>query len=1330
MAGQSRLTGIGTVCALQRYPPIVALLMGLIANSAVTASESLSFFELRIRPVLVEHCYECHSSGVATPDGNLRVDFRQGLLDGGDSGPAIVAGQPDRSLLLDALRYESLQMPPAGKLADDVIADFERWIGEGAVDPRQQPQSVSEANEAAWRAKLAQRRHWWSLQSPQGHSPPPSNASDWPIDSVDQFIAAKQSDAAIKPSPPADAQTLLRRLSFVLNGLPPQPEQVTAFEKRFAEDADAATIALVDQLLDSPHFGERFARHWMDVVRYTDTYGYEWDNPAKGSWEYRDYLIRAFNDDVGFDQLIREQIAGDLLADPRIDPTNGVNESLIGPMFYHMGEHRHGTSLDFNGIHQEMIDNKIDVFSKAFLSMTVACARCHDHKLDAISQADYYALAGVFMSPRWTPRDIATEVTDADAIAELKRLRNQIHRQVARHWKAHVDSATFHSGALMQWATQNASRLAATSIEDVGYPLGQLLESAAWIEPQKIVARATSESTQLIVEPLGSILAVGEVPQSDTYTIEFTTGPGTIDQLQLEALTHPSLGGGGPGRTAHGNFVLSHIQVEVKPLGLAAPIVESTQDASSNDAQPVPVQDLKIVKLASASADFSQAGYPVAAALDPSPRNGWGIGGTIPLNVNRTARFAFAAPVELSHGGVWKVTLANQYGSEHILGYFRITLGGQPVATGSDATGSDAMRRAADARIVARWQQLAGDWSAERQRRRQSNADRFQILSDFSTPDFSADWAIDGLGMTHGYVSDGTLQVALQGDTVIQTILPRGYHSGALSTKLAGAIRLPAPQSFPKKLVSLRLAGGDWAGRIDVPQNAFQAEEVSFFDPQSTATWHSVGPRGLKNGVTRVLTEFSTASLHPNFPPRTGLAKSGATKLPDTDNGLYKRSWMSVTGIVAHDDAGVPVDTLDAFAALYESAAPDSVDQSWEHLRQWLAASVRRWADSEATATDVRVLNWLLAEGLLPNDAQSIVEVASLVKRYREIESTIGYARSVMSMDERALEPIHYRLNIRGDVDNEGEAVPQGFLEVFAGQHQVDGATSSARLELAKYLASGKQPQTARVYVNRIWQSVFGTGLVATPNDFGKLGDQPSHPELLDWLAIGFIDDGWSTKKLLRRLVLSRTFCQSGSVDPIAAERDPDNRLLHHYPTRRLEGEAIRDSLLATAGHLNRSLYGPPINPPRVAEDSAKRLFSGPWDGNGRRSIYTTLSIMEPPKFLVGFNLPDLKLPTGRRDQTNVPAQSLILLNSPFVTQLAERWATSLMQDMSTDPGERVDKLFLAALGRLPSERERQRWCDAVIADCPPASNVMSDHQAWTQLAHAMFNTKEFIYYR
>jgi hypothetical protein len=376
------------------------------------------------------------------------------------------------------------------------------------------------------------------------------------------------------------------------------------------------------------------------------------------------------------------------------------------------------------------------------------------------------------------------------------------------------------------------------------------------------------------------------------------------------------------------------------------------------------------------------------------------------------------------------------------------------------------------------------------------------------------------------------------------------------------------------------------------------------------------------------------------------------------------------------------------------------------------------------------VLNWMLAQRLLPNDALSLPQVSSLVEQYRQVESRIDFARSALSMDERGVEPVDYRLNIRGNVDDEGPAIRRNFLEVFASQHNVADSRGSGRLELAEHLASRQNPQTARVYVNRVWQWIFGTGIVATSSDFGKLGDRASHPELLDWLAIRFMDEGWSTKQLVRRLVLSQTFRQSGRVDPAAAERDPDNRLLHHYPTRRLEAEAIRDSLLAVSGRLNPQLYGPPINPPRMAEDAKKRLFSGPWDSHSRRSLYITMSIMEPPKFLVGFNLPDLKLPTGRRDQTNVPAQALIMLNDPLVTRLAEHWAKALIQDGQSDAGKRIDAMFLAALGREPTNEERQRWVAAAHAFASSTTDLMADKQAWTEIAHALFNTKEFIYFR
>jgi hypothetical protein len=295
---------------------------------------------------------------------------------------------------------------------------------------------------------------------------------------------------------------------------------------------------------------------------------------------------------------------------------------------------------------------------------------------------------------------------------------------------------------------------------------------------------------------------------------------------------------------------------------------------------------------------------------------------------------------------------------------------------------------------------------------------------------------------------------------------------------------------------------------------------------------------------------------------------------------------------------------------------------------------------------------------------------------------------------------------------------------MFSGRNTVAASKGSGRLELAGSLLHPEHPLTARVYVNRVWQWIFGTGLVATPDDFGRLGDKPSHPELLDWLAREFIREGWSTKKLVRRLVLSETFRQSGTVNPAARDLDPSNRLLHHYPTRRLEAEAIRDSLLTVSGRLDPQLYGRPILPFRSAEDGAKRLFTGPVDGNGRRSIYLQMSIMDPPKFLVGFNLPDLKLPTGRRDVTNVPSQALIMLNDPFVNAMAKHWATELMKQSDVTAEIRVRVMFTHALSRNPNESEQQRWL-AALKDF--GGNTPD---AWERLAHAFFNTKEFIYYR
>jgi hypothetical protein len=352
-----------------------------------------------------------------------------------------------------------------------------------------------------------------------------------------------------------------------------------------------------------------------------------------------------------------------------------------------------------------------------------------------------------------------------------------------------------------------------------------------------------------------------------------------------------------------------------------------------------------------------------------------------------------------------------------------------------------------------------------------------------------------------------------------------------------------------------------------------------------------------------------------------------------------------------------------------------------------------------------------------------------LLAEYRQVEQGIAFPRSVNSMDEREFAKSGLHLNIRGNYDALGDLVMPDSLQMFAGRNTVSQSSGSGRLELAESLLHPEHPLTSRVYVNRVWQWVFGAGLVSTPDDFGRLGDKPSHAELLDWLARDFMKHRWSTKQLVRQLVLSETFKQSGNVSEAARQADPDNRLRHHYPTRRMEAEEIRDALLAVSGRLDRQLYGRPINPSRPVEDAAKRLFSGPLDGNGRRSLYLTMSIMAPPKFLMTFDLPDLRLPSGKRSVTSVPTQALALLNDPLVSQLARHWATALVKMPHTCPEERIDSMFVAALGRTPREAERHGWLQ-LLQQVATSTDVMADESAWTQLAHTFFNAQEFIHYR
>ena len=1137
--------------------------------------EAREFFERNIRPALANNCFVCHSADLA--QGKLRLDSPDGWERGGRSGPAVIPGDPDASLLIRAIRHEGpgLPMPLGGeKLSAELIDVFERWVRTGAVAPKDAtgPEAVgTDEAQTDWEQAYRDRSRWWSLQPVAMPAVPDVTMEEWSDHAVDRFLLARLEANGLTPAPRADRRTLLRRVSYLLTGLPPKPGEVAAFLRN--PDFESAYEHEVERLLGSSHFGEEWARHWMDVVRYSDTYGYETDAEIKGSWRYRNYLIRAFNADIPFDQLVREHIAGDLLTQPRIDSDRQINESMIGPTWFQMGENRHGDSLMFNGIHQEMLDNKVDTFSKAFQATTVACARCHDHKYDAIAQRDYYALGGVFMSSRWVTHTLDLPERNRKVLEELAALKAKLRKPLADWW----------------------------------------LEKTRQIPRYMLAAQA-------IVE-------------------------GRLDAAQAE-------------------------------------------------------RDLDRVRLSAWE-----------KALSPRPFEG-----------QTTKEEEAAERAE-------RATM-----SSPLFPWLELQ---ESLIEGEQ--------------LEMAWRRLAAEYSQARRERIENNARDFSLAADFSRRDLPEGWSVDGVGVRHGWVKNGDFTVALKGSGAVGMLLPAGLFTHSLSPRLNGAVRTPFLNHSGRSYISMEVVGGDYSAQRLIVDNSFRTERQTYLEDHRPH-WirHSTladaktnrSPSTDESAETQIYVELATKASNPNFPPRVGLGPDiSAAEARDA------RSWFGVTRVFLHDEKGSPADELGRFTPLFGGDAPFDLSRLAARYGEWIAASVADWGEGRADEEDVRLINWLLEAGLLPNqllpgNMLAREEIWELVASYREAEEKLVDPATVLSMAD--LDPGRdYRLNVRGVYTDYGERVPRGHIRVLSGQSNGSGLKGSGRLELSELIASSENPLTARVFVNRVWHWVFGSGIVRTPDDFGHLGDRPSHPKLLDYLAHRFVQESWSVKKLVRMLVMTEAFQQSNQAGVRAREADPSNRMLHHYPVRRLDAESIRDAMLAVSGRLDPQLYGVFVDPYRPKSKVVKAdqtYFSGPLDGIGRRSIYLRNTIMEPYKFLETFNKPIPKMPTGRRDVTNVPNQALTMLNDPFVAGQAEFWARRLIANSHESLEQRLTVMFQHALGREPDADELTAWTKAVhdfnalhegrSGAGSSTEDLLQSVAVWKDTAHALFNTTEFIYVR
>lgn len=465
--------------------PLILFILSALGCAAVRADEApqsvppitdqqRDFFEQEVRPILVGKCYECHAGREVS--GGLLLDSKNGLRKGGDSGSAIVVGDPDASLLIEAVRYQNpdLQMPPKNALSAAEIASLERWVAMGAPDPRED--AVVSGGPRPTGMSIEDGRKFWSFRPVADPPLPEVDEENWVRSPVDAFVLSKLESMGLSPAPPADKRTLLRRVTFDLTGLPPTPAETEAF---LADQEDGAFNRVVERLLSSPHYGVRWGRHWLDVARYADSNGLD-ENLAYGqAWRYRDYVVNAFNNDKPFDRFLVEQVAGDLLPHADAETKTATGFLVLGAKVL--------AEPDMEKLVMDTIDEQLDATGKAFMAMTIGCVRCHDHKFDPLKQTDYYALAAIFKSTRtfaesrtgvikhWHEYSFAT----AEELESLKEVD-------ARIAKLKSAASSFRSRAM----TKLRDEARAKAVE--------YLMAAARFEPSMSLAEVTT-----IAEPFG-----------------------------------------------------------------------------------------------------------------------------------------------------------------------------------------------------------------------------------------------------------------------------------------------------------------------------------------------------------------------------------------------------------------------------------------------------------------------------------------------------------------------------------------------------------------------------------------------------------------------------------------------------------------------------------------------------------------------------------------------------------------------------------------------------------------------------------------------------------
>jgi hypothetical protein len=1118
----------------------LALLLTACAAGTAAAEkptpDQAEFFEKEVRPLLAERCFECH--GGKKVRGGLNLTSREAILRGGDTRPAAVPGKPDESLLIQAVRREGdLKMPPKTRLGDQDIDRLSRWVAMGLPWP--ETPAMTAVRGGADDPFTEEQHRWWSFQPVKPVPPPAVKDRTWPRSDIDRHVLAAQEARGLRPAPAADKRTLIRRATFDLTGLPPTPAEVDAF---LADDSSDAFARVVDRLLASPAYGERWGRHWLDVVRYTDSFdarilsgaGNIMDIPA--AYRYRDWVVDAFNRDLPYDQFVINQIAGDLLPPAREGEVNVPGIVATGMLA--IGNWG-GGDADKEKLLTDIADDQIDVVCRGFLGLTMACARCHDHKFDPLLTDDYYGLAGIFFSthiladpgpktdgppmlriPLVPPAELTKRQEQVQRVAELEKQVKQLREE---QQAATARALLGQTGRYMTaaWEYEHRPR------EQAAVPLGRFAAE-----------RGLNEAA---LRQWINYLGLGE----------------------YRLLDRP----------------MSNVAGQAGLFGW--------KGEADNPSALVNTTDSELA--------FSTIRMPPrSVAVHPSPTAGVAVAWRSPVagTVRVTGRVADADP-NCGDGIEWVL--------------------------------------------------------------QQRQAGGVRSLASGAIPNGGAQLLAAGKG------GDGLTGIDVQaGDTLLLVVLPKEtYYCDTTVVELDVAERDGARRTWnlTQDLVPDPLEGGRG------------------------------NPHGDRQGHADVWHFYDMAGSTPSAaaPPGSALAL-WRQAIADAGRGQAGRGEIEKAAAAVQQ----------ALLAADASSGPDA--------RFYQDLTSERSPFRPATQ-DLQVLPAEARDRL----ARLSAELADLQK---QVAAPVQFAHGAQEggCPKSPQAGIHdVRIHLRGRYDRLGKLVPRHFPRILAGANQPPISEGSGRLQLAKWVASPDNPLTARVIVNRVWQGHFGEGLVRTPGNFGKLGEPPANPQLLDHLADVLVKSGWSLKALHRAIMLSAVYQQSSAAPAETLKADPDNRLLGRMNRQRLEAEAIRDSLLAVSGRLDHTLGG------RATQD-----FNTP-----RRTLYFMTVRSDRTSFRELFDAADPTAIIDKRTVSTVAPQALFLLNHPFALEQAKALAQRVLREGPADDAGKVARLYVLLFGRPPSERETQIGLAALARDRESTKAVPL---AWKEYCQVLLCTNEYLY--